>query len=127
MQKADFDALVAKAERRKAAKREVKLIDAPGVGALELHKPGDAAMLDYLGRFAEADGMEDTLALTNEIVYACCPQLQDAALHEALGVRDPLDVIPTLFDVLEQNALGERVCRWLGMIVSTAEATAKNA
>lgn len=126
MEKMNFDALVAKAEQRKRSKLEVKLFDLPGAGALAFHKPGDGALLDYYGKLAETTSAEAALALSDELIYDCCPDLQSTELHAALGVKDPSDVVPALLEIHERDVLGGKLLGWVGLMPDKAEETAKN-
>ena len=45
--------------------------------------------------------------------------LQDPKLREAIGVKDPLDTVPALFDIPTRDTMGGDLFRFLGFIPST--------
>ena len=51
-----------------------------------------------------------------QVIYDCCPALQDPELHKALGVTDPYDTVWALMDVRDVNVLSAAVFAWLGLI-----------
>lgn len=116
MQNATFDALVARAEQRRRSKLEVRLFEVPGFGALEFHKPSDTKTLEYFGMISESDNAADVLKLCDLMIYDGCPTLQDTALHRAIDVQDPADVVPALFTVHERNILGGKLLEWLEIV-----------
>lgn len=124
--KALFDALVAKHEQRERSKHEVKLFEVQGVGKVEFVKPREDVLIDYFGRLSDAANATDALALADDMIFDCCPTLQDKALQDACGVSVPTDIVPALLTIAERNALGGKLFDWLGLTSSAMEDTAKN-
>lgn len=122
-----FDELLAKREQRKADKLKVTEISVPNSDKKLLVKmPTDAKLMHFFGCMAYADGaFEPMLTATDEIIYHSCAQLQDQKLRDALGVVDPLDVVPALFTVPERNAMGQQMMKFLGVLTGDDEDAAE--
>lgn len=122
MPQISFDELIAKREQREKDRLKVCNIPIPETDKYLIAKmPTEDKMLDLYGRFAKwcgNDEMDDLLRMSDEAIYACCEQLQSKKLHEALGVSDPLDVVPALFTVPERNDMGPVILRFLGFLKS---------
>ena len=98
MDKKLLDALAAKAEQRKADKAKVIQFKVGGQ-LLDFVKIGHTAQLDaYEAFLAARDQPAQMLNIGAQLIYDCCPALQDPELHTALGVTDPYDVIWVLMD-----------------------------
>ena len=125
MDKKLLEALSARAEQRDEAKRKGAKFYVAGE-ELDFVQPGVDVKLSY----AEALNSGDTAALLRScanVIYDCCPALQEPELHAALGVTDPYDVIWVLMDVREVNALAAVLFTWLGLIAGDEdEDPAKN-
>ena len=116
MDKKLLDALAAKAEQRKADKTKAKQFEVGGQ-MLDFVKIGHTAQLDAYEAFIEASGNVSTsLSIAAQVIYDCCPALQEPELHAALGITDPYDVIWALMDVREVNELAASLFAWLGLI-----------
>ena len=116
MDKKLLDALAAKAEQRKADKAKVIQFKVGGQ-LLDFVKIGHTAQLDaYEAFLAARDQPAQMLNIVAQLIYDCCPALQDPELHTALGVTDPYDVIWMLMDVREVNELAACLFTWLGLI-----------
>ena len=114
MDKKLLEALSARAEQRDEAKRKGAKFYVAGE-ELDFVQPGVDVKLSY----AEALNSGDTAALLRScanVIYDCCPALQEPELHAALGVTDPYDVIWVLMDVREVNTLAASLFAWLGLI-----------
>lgn len=93
MDKKLLDALAAKAEQRKADKTKAKQFEVGGQ-MLDFVKLGHTAQLDaYEAFLAAREQPSQMLDVGAQLIYDCCPALQDPELHTALGVTDPYDVI----------------------------------
>lgn len=116
--KFSFDELLAKREQREADKLKVGLLEIPGTGkGLEARMPKDKTVLDLYGEFVAASDAKAYLLCGNHAVYACCPQLWDRKLQEELGCQnDPMQLFNALFTVAEQDQLGGKALRFLGLI-----------
>lgn len=112
-----FDELLAKREQREAARLKVGILEIPDTGkGLEARMPKDKTVLDLYGEFVSANDAKAYLLCGNHAVYACCPQLWDKKLHEELGCQDdPMRLFDVLFTLTEQDQLGLRALRFLGL------------
>lgn len=112
-----FDMLVARRAQREAAQLKVGEIHIPeSEDVLQVRMPSAAKMLDFFGRFALTRDPVEMLNFCAEALYHCCGALQDKALHEAIGVKDPLDVVPALFGPGELNLMGQELLQFLGLV-----------
>lgn len=113
-----FDELLAKREQREADRLKVGLLELADSGlGLEARMPNQRAVLELYGEMAQAQTASDMLRCGNHALYACCPQLQDKKLQTELGCQDdPMTVMDALFSVAEQDQLGGRALRFLGLL-----------
>lgn len=130
MDKKLLDALAAKAEQRKADQSKVAQFEVGGQ-MLDFVKIGHTAQLDAYEAFLEAtEHPVQMLHVGVQVIYDCCPALQDTELHAALGVTDPYDTVWALMDVSEINRLASKLFEWLGLLpadkAKQAEDIAKN-
>ena len=104
-----FDELLAKRERREADRLKIGMLTVPGNEyGLEARMPSQKTVLDLYGELVEASDAKESLLCGNHAVYACCPQLWDKKLQEALGCQDdPRRVL---------DLLGGQALRFLGLI-----------
>jgi hypothetical protein len=118
MKKISFDELLAKKEQREADQFRIGEIAVPGAeNALEAKMPPRKAVLELYGELAAANGAADALKCGNHALYACCPQLQDKALQEELGVaEDPMGIVDALFTVREQDVMGGKALQFVGVL-----------
>ena len=113
-----FEALIAKREQRAADKLKVGMLDIPGSDmALEARMPSQKVVLEIYGELSAAADAMDALECGKHALYAVCPQLQDRKLQEELGVaEDPMSIIEVLFSLTEQDTLGGKGLRFMGLI-----------
>lgn len=120
MAQISFDELLAKREQREKDRLKVGNIPVPGTDKYLIVKmPSDSKMLDLFGKFVISyrdSDMGNLLRMSDEAIYTCCEQLQDKNLREALGISDPLDVIPALFTVPERNEMNTSILKFLGLL-----------
>ena len=112
MDKKLLEALSARAEQRDEAKRKGAKFCVAGE-ELDFVQPGVDVKLSY----AEALNSGDTAALLRScanVIYDCCPALQEPELHAALGVTDPYDTVWKLMEPYEIDQLGGKLYKWLG-------------
>ena len=123
MAQISFDALVAKRAQREADRRKVGKIPVPGTDDYLLcRKPTEGKMMDLYARFQSARSTDEILVVVDEALYHCCEMLQDPKLREAIGVKDPLDTVPALFDIPTRDTMGGDLFRFLGFIPSSESA-----
>lgn len=113
-----FEALIAKREQRAADKLKVGMLDIPGSDmALEARMPSQKVVLEIYGELSAAADAMDALECGKHALYAVCPQLQDRKLQEELGVaEDPMSIIEVLFSLTEQDTLGGKALRFMGLL-----------
>lgn len=117
MQKISFEALVARRTQRENAREQTGRIRVPHTDSyLECMRPSEDKMLTYYAGLQAAGDASDILPIVDNALYTCCPALHAKSLHEAIGVQDPLDVVPALFEISERDAMGGELFRWLGLI-----------
>lgn len=125
MDKKLLEALSARAEQRDEAKRKDAKFYVAGEER-DFVQPGVDVKLSY----AEALNSGDTAALLRScanVIYDCCPALQEPELHAALGVTDPYDTVWKLMEPYEIDQLGGKLYKWLGLIGEKAEARTEEA
>ena len=90
-----FDELLAKRERREADRLKIGMLTVLGSEyGLEARMPSQKTVLDLYGELVAASDAKGSLLCGNHAVYACCPQLWDKKLQEALGCQDdPMRVL----------------------------------
>lgn len=122
--KITFEALIAKREQREADKLKVGMLDIPGSDmALEARMPSQKVVLEIYGELSAAADAMDALECGKHALYAVCPQLQDRKLQEDLGVaEDPMSIIEALFSLAEQDTLGGKALRFMGLLLDTKPA-----
>ena len=54
--------------------------------------------------------------ICKQMIYDCCPSLQDDELVKTLGCVDPYDVVPKLLDIAEIDELGLKLLKWQGIM-----------
>lgn len=121
MSRMTFDDFLAKKAQRDAGRMKVGELSIPGGMTLEARMPSQQAVLELYGEMQAASTPLDLLECGKHALYAVCPMLQDKSLQEALGVaEDPMAVIDAAFDLPEQDILGGRALRFLGLLPSDA-------
>lgn len=123
-----LEAFAARAEQKQKSRAEAKTFALGGVET-EFVKPKQSDQLAYYEALSESAGAADLLDTCVQLIYDCCPALQDAELQQTLGVTDPYDTVRRLLDLREIDQLGGALMTWLGLIGSetrSAEDTAKN-
>lgn len=123
MSKMTFDDFLTKKAQRDASRVKIGELSVPGGMTLEARMPSTQAVLELYGEMQAASTPLDLLECGKHALYAVCPQLQDKSLQEALGVaEDPMAVIDAVFDLPDQDILGGRALRFIGLIPSDAAA-----
>ncbi|KYH35831.1 hypothetical protein CLTEP_02240 [Clostridium tepidiprofundi DSM 19306] len=99
-----------KALQREKAKKLFTFIDVDGFGEIRFERPTDNEILRYMNECARAVKVDEkgnvteqdlsiTFEASKELVYVCCPFLQDRELREELDIKDPLDVVSKIFGI----------------------------
>jgi hypothetical protein len=66
---------------------------------LTLSNPSEEQILDYAEAIGDNTDLKANLEANRYLIYKCCNELQDNELHDALEIKDPLDVPRVLFDM----------------------------
>ena len=115
-----FDDLVARREQREADKLKIGELRIPGTDqTLEARMPSKKVVLELYGELAAATDAQAALRCGNHALYTVCPQLQDRALQQEIGTADdPMSTIDALFNLMEQDKLGEQALQFVGLLPS---------
>ena len=117
MSRMTFDDFLRRKDQRDADRVKVGELAVPDGTTLEARMPGRQAVLELYGEMQAADTPLDMLEAGKHALYAVCPQLQSKELQDALGAaEDPMSVLDELFSVREQDILGGRALRFLGLL-----------
>lgn len=108
MDKYTFDDLIARKLQREAAREKYKEIQV-GEKALLFRRPKEKELLSIMDQAAATEGAEGGIRVMDQLIYLCCPALQDPQLHDALQVVDPDDVPAALFSIAQRQKLGEQL------------------
>lgn len=123
MSRMTFDDFLRRKDQRDADSMKVGELSVPGGMTLEARTPGRQAVLELYGEMQAADTPLDMLEVGKHALYAVCPQLRSKELQDALGTaEDPMSVVDALFSAPEQDLLGGRALRFLGLIPETVSA-----
>lgn len=123
MSRMTFDDFLRRKDQRDADRVKVGELLVPGGMTLEARTPGRQAVLELYGEMQAAETPLDMLEAGKHALYAVCPQLRSKELQDALGTaEDPMSVMDALFSVREQDLLGGRALRFLGLIPETVSA-----
>jgi len=68
---------------------------------LTLNNPSEEQILDYANSIAGSTDLALKLEANRQLIYKCCNELHDTELHEALEIKDPLDVARVLFEIAD--------------------------
>lgn len=116
-----LEAFAARAEQRKKSRMEVKQFEIPGVGLVPFRKLNTPEEVEFMARIAEdsaqgADGYADIFSARSELIFDCCPTLQDVELQKELGTaNDPYATVPLLMDMAETSKLADELMIWMGL------------
>lgn len=122
MDKNLLDAFAARARAKQVARTERKTFELPGIGPLPFQMLPREAMIDFMGRITEdagagARGASDLYQAQAELIFDCCPALQDVELQAALGVElDPYAIVPALMEMSEISDLSNKLMAWMGLM-----------
>lgn len=96
MERLTIEQLIAKKDHQSP---EVKMVHLDSLGGdLEIKKIPLGRYMEMNGRVEKAADMAEVLSIEYEMIYACCPILHSQRLQEAYECRDPLEIVPKLFD-----------------------------
>lgn len=93
---------------------------------ITVKKPSDDAILDYIDDIGEGKNVRTVLEETMKLVYRQCPDLQNTELHEALGIKDPYDILNVLFDMKDKQEIMEQFSEFIGYNAEAIDEEIKN-
>lgn len=128
MEKALLDRLSARAAQKERERQEMRRFSV-GEVEMDFRKPAQMDLLTFVGALGDAESAQEIFRAQMALIYDCCPALQDPALHEAIGVIDPMDVPLRLMDIGEIGSLAAQLGAWLGITAednTLSEDLAKN-
>lgn len=113
------ESLMQRAEQRKNDKVKIKEIYNKMLnGNLVVKRMPLAKIIDLLDKFDEESlKLNDCIELYKELIYKCCPVLQDKELQEAFDCAEPYDIVTEVFEdnVGEITAFAEEILAMYGM------------
>ncbi|WP_321994830.1 hypothetical protein [Clostridium butyricum] len=113
--KATFKDLINKKIQREKDQVKVKEIYVSSMDkTLTFVKPKEDKIIDLMDDINDQSSMKDQINFTRKLIYFSCPMLQDPEFHKELGVQDPLDIVPMLFDMNDTNEIGEELTELIG-------------
>lgn len=115
MAKLTIEQLIARKDNRKPETKVVHL-DSFG-GDLEIKKIDPTRYMDFNDRIEKAEGLGEAIRVNYELIYACCPILHNQQLQEAYECRDPLEIVPKVFDdnITEMNQVAAEIATFYGL------------
>lgn len=121
-----LEQLIAAKEQREKDRLMVKEIDIPALGGSLLFKrPSDELIFDLVESVQKDDSLANSCDQYATVLHACCDQLRDPELREALDVSNPVDVVYAILDAGDIVSVGDQVCQ-MNSLYQTAEESVKN-
>lgn len=110
MEKANFKDLIARKMQRDNDKLKFFEIPVKSLGkSLVFKKPSDDLRLDLMDELGDKPSTRDYMRMYKKLIYLNCDILQDAGLHDEIGVKDPFDVVDAIFDLDDISDIGEKL------------------
>ena len=117
--KITIESLMQRAEQRKNDKVKLKEIYNKMLdGNLVLKRIPLMQIADLLDKLNDDSlKMTDCIEMYKELIYKCCPILQNKELQEEFGCAEPYDIITEVFEdnVGEINKVAEQILEMYGM------------
>jgi hypothetical protein len=114
--KLTFDELIARKLQKDKDRLNFKEIEVPSYGGtLTFERPLDEDLIPCIDEAKAGGGLKDALEAYDKIIYTCCPMLKDPKLHEQFGVKNPLDIVKTLFDMNDRLTVGNELMEFSGI------------
>lgn len=116
MNKTLLEQFAQKAEQKAKSRLELKMFPVGGIDTPFKQLKHDEK-LEYFEMMVEAGtNFARNNNICKQMIYDCCPVLQDEELMKALDVVDPYDVVAKLMDIAEIDELGLKLFKWQGII-----------
>ena len=111
--KTDLEIFIAKAMKRKEESNKPFDLEIEGYGLVHFNKPSNNQLLNYMDKVSSAIVTEGTgeeakvisqdlvqmVEASKELVYLCCPTLQQTELQTALEIQDPMETSIEVFGI----------------------------
>jgi hypothetical protein len=114
-----IESLIQRAEQRKNDKIKLKEVYNETLGGNLVIKR--VPLTQVVGILDKLDGenlkLSDCIEMYKELIYKCCPILQNKDLQEEFGCAEPYDIVTEVFEdnVGEINKLAEEILAMYGM------------
>lgn len=114
-----IESLIQRAEQRKNDKIKLKEVYNEMLGGNLVIKR--VPLTQVVGILDKLDGedlkLADCIEMYKELIYKCCPILQNKELQEEYGCAEPYDIVTEIFEdnVGEINKLAEEILDMYGM------------
>lgn len=127
--KITLEELIARKEQSQRDKLEYKEVEVESLGGvLTLKKIPLAAVLRILDNAREESTLSRNLDTNKELIYKCCPLLQDKKLKEIYGeqIAEPYDIVTAVLNdnVGEIAKIADKIMEFYGL--NDAEKEIKN-
>lgn len=115
MNKTLLEQFAQKAEQKAQSRLEVKTFSLAGIDT-PFKQLNYNEKLEYFEMLVEAGSNAFKCHnIGKQMIYDCCPTLQDDELIKTLGCVDPYDVVTKLLDIAEIDELGLKLMKWQGI------------
>ena len=105
-EKCTLDNLVKRAAKRAELANEPMTIYVPSLDAeIDFIRLTEIEKKEFLTSYSS--GNVDSIEINYQILYNCCPLMQDKALHELLEVTNPVDVVGKVFSMAEVGVIAD--------------------
>lgn len=116
MNKTLLEQFAQKAEQKAQSRLELKTFSLAGIDT-PFKQLSHNEKLEYFEMLVEAgSNVAKNNNICKQMIYDCCPSLQDDELVKTLGCVDPYDVVPKLLDIAEIDELGLKLLKWQGIM-----------
>lgn len=121
---ADF---LAKKLRKEEEQNKTFDIDISGMDSVfTVKKPTEEDILNFIEDLGDSKSAKKAINETMKLIYRNCPDLQNPELHKALEVKDPYDVLTTIFDFKDKQEIMEQFNKFIGFKADNLEEEVKN-
>lgn len=112
---ATIDDLILKRRQKQASKTELKDIYVENMDLkLKCIKPSDSLVLSVLDQIGDDKSMENMAEAYVDLIFNCCPMLQNEENQKKLEVIDPKDTVREVFEIGERFDIGNQLMKNLG-------------
>lgn len=81
---------------------------------ITLKKPSDDRLYDYANSVGSMQDIRVVIEANKQLIYDCCQELRSTELHEALGIKDPYDVMNELFEITDIKEIMNKFNKFIG-------------